>query len=170
MPWTLRLRKPGGQPPDARATDGCRGLVARQQHQRADVAEVALQTGEDPGQMPTQPVDGPAGDVEQVLVVVEQDRDHEAGPAVGQVDAPGRHLAQVQNVAEELEQFCFLVDHPPGQQPPVGVVDHHAVVMGLAGVDTSQIAVTRFSAGRVRTSTTDDLAVESLLSDQCRNS
>jgi hypothetical protein len=73
-------------------------------------------------------------------------------------------------VSEELEQLGLVVGDASRQQPLAGVVDHHAVVMGFPASIPAQIAVTCFSAGRVRTGTTDDLAVESLLSDQRRNS
>lgn len=54
-------------------------------------------------------VDGPAGDVVQWLVVVEEDRDGQGGSAVGQIDAPGHLVAQLQYVGEELEAFGFVV-------------------------------------------------------------
>lgn len=82
------------------------------------------------------PIDRPAGDVEERLAVVEQDRDDQSGPAVRQVDAPRRFVAQVENVSEQLEQFTLVVGDAPGQQSFAGVVDHYAVVMSLPGVET----------------------------------
>lgn len=45
-------------------------------------------------------VAGPAGDVVHRLVVVEEDRDGEGGSAVSQINAPGRLVAQGQDVSE----------------------------------------------------------------------
>jgi len=80
-------------------------------------------------------VNGPAGEIEGRLIVVEEDRDREGGSAVGQVDAPGHVVAQGQDVGEELEEFGFVVGDASRQQPAAALVDGHTVVMGLTCVD-----------------------------------
>ncbi|GHC57848.1 hypothetical protein GCM10010507_38210 [Streptomyces cinnamoneus] len=55
------------------------------------------------------PVDSPAGDVVDRLAVVEQDRDGQRGSAVGQIDTPGRLVAQGEYVGEKPEQFRLVV-------------------------------------------------------------
>ena len=64
------------------------------------------------------PVDGPAGDVEQLLAVVDQQRDQQGGPAVGRGPPPRSPLAlgQGQDVADQLQQLRLVVGHPPRQQ------------------------------------------------------
>lgn len=59
------------------------------------------------------PVHGPAGDVEHLLVVVEQEGDDERGPAVGKVDGPDHLVAQGENIGDQLQEVGLVVGHPP---------------------------------------------------------
>jgi len=77
----------------------------------------------------------PAGDVEQRLAGVDQQRDRESGAAGVEVDRPGLDLAQRGDVGDHLRQRRFVVQDPAGEQPPALTVDHHAVVVGLPSVD-----------------------------------
>ncbi|ADI11714.1 hypothetical protein SBI_08596 [Streptomyces bingchenggensis BCW-1] len=108
--------------------------------------------------------DGSARDVERVLAVIEKQIDQQGGAAVGQVDAPDDLVTQGEDINRELQQFRLVVCHSPRQQPLPGVVDHHTLMMGPAGVDAGPDRCHALSTGRLLTCSTDDLAGESLLS------
>lgn len=111
-------------------------------------------------------VDGPAGDVVHRLRMVDQECDGQGGSAVGKVDVPGHLVSQGQDGGEEFEEFGFVVGDAPGQQPAAALVDRDAVVVGLACVDAGPDGCHVLPpCGVVLMPATDDLAVDSLLSD-----
>ena len=82
------------------------------------------------------------------------------------IDTPGHLVAQGQDVSEEFEEVGFVVGDASGQQPAAALVDRNAVVVGFTCVDAGpdQCHVVP-PCGVVLVPATDDLAVDSLLSD-----
>lgn len=83
-------------------------------------------------------VDDPARDVEDVLAVGDEDGDQQRRAAVVQVGGPDHFVlvGQFEDAGDEFEQGGFVVgDFLREQTVSVGV-DHDAVMMGFAGIDT----------------------------------
>ncbi len=59
------------------------------------------------------PVDREAGDVEQLLAVVEQHADEQRGHAVRDVDRPHGVLVDGQYIGEQSQQFRLVIEHAP---------------------------------------------------------
>ena len=83
-------------------------------------------------------MDDPARDVEDVLTVRDEQSDQQRGSAVIQISRPDDFVAvpEFQDGGDEFEQGGFVVGDFLREQPvPLGV-DHDAVMMGFAGIDT----------------------------------
>ncbi len=80
----------------------------------------------------------PARDVEDVLAMGDEDGDQQRRPAVVQVGCPDDFVAvsEFEDVGDEFEQGRFIVGDFLREQPVSVGVDHDAVMMGFAGVDT----------------------------------
>jgi hypothetical protein len=80
----------------------------------------------------------PAGDVEDVLAVTDEQGDQQRRPAMVEIGRP-HHLVPVrelEHTGEELEQGWFVIGDSLGEQPVSVGVDHNAMMMGFAGVNT----------------------------------
>jgi len=87
-------------------------------------------------------MDGAAGDVEHGLPVRGEHRDQQRRPFLVQVGGPD-HLTifvQRRDLGEEGEDLVLVVGDLPRQQPRAALVDHHAMVMGFAGIHTGPIS------------------------------
>jgi hypothetical protein len=83
-------------------------------------------------------VDDPAWDIEDALAVSDEDGDQQRRPSVVQVRCPDDlvPVPEFEDVGDELEQGGFVVrDFLREQTVSVGV-DHYAVMMGFAGINT----------------------------------
>ncbi|GAB3569454.1 hypothetical protein GCM10027445_21320 [Amycolatopsis endophytica] len=83
-------------------------------------------------------VDGAAGNVEQALIVVDQQRQQQRRASAVEIDRPGcgAFAGEFGNVGEEFQQRRLVVGDSPGQPSfPVGV-HHDAMVMRFACVDS----------------------------------
>ena len=114
------------------------------------------------------PVHQAAGNVEDLLAVIDQQGQQQRGFPAGHVDGPGDLTAvgQVQDVTDELQQLGLVVDDPPRQQGlPVGI-QRQAVMVALATVDPRPYPAHHAPDVLVRTvRATDDLAGIALHSD-----
>lgn len=81
-------------------------------------------------------MDRAAGDVEQGLPVRGEHRDQQRGPALIQIRRPDQlaGVGQSGHVRQQREDLVLGVGDLPRQQPGAVLVDHHAMMMGFAGI------------------------------------
>jgi hypothetical protein len=83
------------------------------------------------------PVDGEAGDVEDPLVALPQQRQQERRTASGLVDGPGESASPGEgaDLLDELKEVRFFVCDPSGEKLHAGGVHHMRPVEPLGGID-----------------------------------
>jgi hypothetical protein len=82
-------------------------------------------------------VHSPAGDIQKILTVTDQQGDQQCRSAVIQVGRPDHLIAlpKSQDAGNEVQQGRFVVGNFLREQTVSVGVDHNAVMMGFAGID-----------------------------------
>jgi hypothetical protein len=74
---------------------------------------------------------------EQLLPVVDQQRDQQTRTTSVQVNRPGHIVADVEDIRDELQRLGLVVRHPAREHHRGVCIDHRAVMLGFARVRTT---------------------------------